>query len=139
MQYWLLKSEPETFSWKDLCRLGKDMWDGVRNYQARNYLRSMEIGDLALFYHSGKEKALQGISKIVSTHYPDPTATAPHNWAVVDVVPLEPLPQVLSLSELRKEKALANMVLLRNPRLSVQPVRKSEFLHILALSKALSK
>ena len=135
MRYWLLKSEPSTFSWTDLLRLGQDMWDGVRNYQARNYLRSMRVGDRALFYHSGKEKAIQGVVEILTAHYPDPTAEGSHSWLVVDVVPIETLPRPLSLRELRQEAQLAEMVLLNNSRLSVQPVLADEFAYILALSK----
>ena len=115
------------------------MWDGVRNYQARNYLRSMKVEDLAFFYHSGKEKSIQGVAKIVREHYPDPTASEPHNWVVVDVVPVEALPLPLSLSQLREEGKLRKMVLLHNARLSVQPVRESEFVYILRLAKSITK
>ena len=115
------------------------MWDGVRNYQARNHLRSMKVSDLAFFYHSGKEKAIQGITKVVREHYPDPTTKEPHSWVVVDITCVEALPIPITLSQLREERALSEMVLLNNPRLSVQPVQESEFLHILALSKNIIK
>ena len=138
MTHWLLKSEPTVFSWTDLCAVKRDMWDGVRNYQARNNLKAMQVNDLALFYHSGKEKAIQGIVKVVRTHYPDPTATRPHSWVVVDVIPVRALTQALALARLRTEPLLSQMVLLCNPRLSVQPVAQAEFAHILALDGDLS-
>ena len=133
MHYWLLKTEPTTFSWSDMLRLGRDHWDGVRNYQARNHLRAMGLNDQALFYHSGKERAIQGVVKVVRTHYPDPTATGKHSWVVVDVVPLTSLNRPICLDELRKAPPLSKMVLLNNSRLSVQPVRPEEFKHILSL------
>ena len=136
MQYWLLKTEPNTFSWTDLCRLGRDLWDGVRNYQARNYLREMQLGDQALFYHSGKERAIQGIVEVVRTYYPDPTAKGEHSWVVVDVVPRVSFDRALSLAQLRKEALLSDMVLLNHARLSVQPVREAEFKQIVDLAEA---
>ena len=136
MQYWLLKTEPTTFSWSDICRLGHDLWDGVRNYQARNYLREMKLGDQALFYHSGKERAIQGIVEVVRTHYPDPTAEGDHSWVVVDVAKPTPFARPLSLACLRKEAPLSDMVLLSHSRLSVQPVRAAEFRYIINLSKS---
>ncbi len=136
MPHWLLKSEPTVFSWTDLCAIKRDMWDGVRNYQARNNLKAMQVNDLALFYHSGKEKAIQGIVKVVRTHYPDPTATDPHSWVVVDVVPVRALKQALPLARLRREALLSDMALLCNPRLSVQPVTQAAFTHILTLDGA---
>ena len=136
MQYWLLKSEPETYAWNDLCRLKRDMWDGVRNYQARNYLKQMQIKDQALFYHSGKEKAVQGIVEIVRAYYPDPTAESPHNWVVVDVAPLRKLRTAITLQRLRKESGLKDIALLKNPRLSVQPLSQEAFLYILSMEKS---
>ena len=137
MQYWLLKSEPETYAWTDLCRLKRDMWDGVRNYQARNYLRQMQQGDQALFYHSGKERAVQGVVEIVRPYYPDPTAEAPHNWVVVDVVPLRKLSAPITLQRLREEESLKDIALLKSPRLSVQPLTQEAFLHILSIDETL--
>ena len=132
MAYWLIKSEPQTYAWADLCKLGRDMWDGVRNYQARNYLRSMAVGDLALFYHSGKEKAIVGVARVVQGHYPDPTTTD-KQWVVVDVVPVYALDRVVTLSQVKSISALGGMVLVKNTRLSVQPVAKADFEHIIRL------
>ena len=138
MQYWLLKSEPEAFSWADLLQLGHTMWDGVRNYQARNHLKAMKVGDIAFFYHSGKEKSLKGTVKVVKKGYPDPTSPPPHAWLVVNIVPLLPLSPHLTLFMLKKETLLSNMELIRNPRLSVQRVNAAEYDHILHLNATLS-
>ncbi len=134
MNYWLIKSEPNTYSWDDLVKLGRDHWDGVRNYQARNNINNMKIGDLALFYHSVNEKSVVGIAEIVSEPYPDPT-TDDTRWVVVDVVPKIKLKRAVSLAEIKNEQNLQEMVLLKNSRLSVQPVKKEEFDHIIGLSE----
>lgn len=135
MKYWLIKSEPETFSYDKLVSMGRDMWDGVRNYAARNFLKEMKVGDLALFYHSVKEKSVVGIAKIVKEHYPDPTAEEKDTWVVVDVEPVRKLKRPVSLDEIKKDERLAQMVLLRLGRLSVQPVTKEEFDIILQKSE----
>lgn len=132
MNYWLLKTEPETFSWDDLVRLGTSMWDGVRNYQARNNLRSMKKGDLALFYHSVKNPGIIGIAEIIKEFYPDPTAKE-GDWSVVDVKPVKKLNRFIGLSEIKNHNELQHMVLLKNSRLSVQPVSKEEFEYIVHL------
>ena len=134
MNYWLIKSEPNTYSWDDLVKLGRDHWDGVRNYQARNHMKSMKEGDVALFYHSVNEKSVVGVAKVVREYYPDPT-TDDDRWVVVDVVPDYKLKNPVSLAEIKQEENLADMVLLRNSRLSVQPVRKAEFDHIIGMSE----
>lgn len=121
MQYWLLKSEPETFSWDDLCRLGRDMWDGVRNHQAANNLRAMRTGDRAFFYHSVNEKRIVGIAEIVREAYPDPT-DASGRFVVVDVVPVAPLPQPVTLQQVKDDPRLSHLALIRQSRLSVMPV-----------------
>lgn len=133
MKYWLLKSEPNTYSWDDLTTLGKDHWDGVRNYQARNNIRSMEPGDLGFFYHSVKDKEIVGICKVVSEPYPDPTAEDKDRWSVVDLVPVAKLERTITLDDIKKEETLSNMVLVNNTRLSVQPVTEQEFFFILEL------
>ncbi len=135
MAYWLLKSEPTTYAWSDLCRLTQDMWDGVRNYQARNYLRAMTPDDQCLFYHSGKEKAIVGVVRVVSDPYPDPTADEEDNraWTVVDVVPAFALSEPITLSQVRQEEALADMVLVKQSRLSVQPVTAAHFAYLIAM------
>lgn len=126
MSYWLIKSEPGTYAWEDLLRDGKTVWDGVRNFQARNNIRAMGPGDLALYYHSVNEKAVVGVAEVVSSPYPDPTAKA-GDWSVVDVAPAFGLEKPVTLDEIKVRKSLGNMVLVRQSRLSVQPVRKSEF------------
>lgn len=134
MNYWLIKSEPNTYSWDDLVNLGRDHWDGVRNYQARNNMKVMASGDLAFFYHSVKEKRIIGIAECVSEHYPDPT-TDDERWVVVDFIPKQKLDKPVSLEMIKEDDRLSEMVLVKNSRLSVQPVTKDEFEVILRLSK----
>jgi len=124
MNYWLVKSEPGTYSWANLTRDGRTVWDGVRNFQARNNLRAMRDGDLALFYHSGDERSVLGVARVASDPYPDPKAK---DWTVVDVRPDYALKAPVTLDRIKDETALKEMVLVRQSRLSVQPVRKPEF------------
>lgn len=126
----MLKSEPGTYSWSDLQRDGRTVWDGVRNFQARNNLRSMQPGDLALFYHSVDERRVLGVARIASPPYADPKAA---DWTVVDVEPAYALRQPVTLDQIKGQKALAGMVLLRQSRLSVQPVEKAAFEAIVKL------
>ena len=126
MNYWLIKSEPNTYSWDDFVKLKRDHWDGVRNYQARNNLQAMKKGDLALFYHSVNEKSVVGIAEVVKEFYPDPTIDD-DRWVVVDLVPKQKLKKPVTLAQVKEDKRLENMVLVKNSRLSVQPVRKEEF------------
>ena len=126
MNYWLIKSEPNTYSWDDFVKLGRDHWDGVRNYQARNNMKEMKVGDLALFYHSVNEKSVVGIAEVVREFYPDPT-TDDDRWVVVDLVPKEKLKKPVTLGQIKTDERLSEMVLVNNSRLSVQPVRKEEF------------
>ena len=135
MNYWLIKTEPNTYSWDDFVKLGRDHWDGVRNFKARNHMKSMKVGDQALFYHSVNEKSVIGIAEVVREYYPDPT-TDDHRWYVVDFVPVEKLSRPVTLQEIKADERLSDMVLVRQSRLSVQPVRKEEFDLILSLSKA---
>ncbi len=130
--YWLLKSEPSTYSWDDLVELGRDHWDGVRNYQARNNLRDMRPGDRALFYHSVKAKAVVGVAEVVSDPYPDPTSDDPR-WSVVDVKPVFPLKQPVTLATIKAEPALAEIALIKQARLSVMPLSRREFDTIVGL------
>ena len=132
MNYWLIKSEPGTYSWADLQRDGKTRWDGVRNFQARNHLRAMRPGDLALFYHSGDEKSVVGVASVVSDAYPDPSASE-GDWSVVDVATKHALQQPVTLAQIKSDPALKNMVLMKQSRLSVQPVTKTEFERIVKL------
>lgn len=126
MNYWLIKSEPNTYSWDDFVKLGRDHWDGVRNYAARKHMMAMQAGDLALFYHSVKEKSVVGIAKVIKEHYPDPT-TDDDRWVVVDLMPERKLNRPVSLEDIKAETLLSEMVLLKIPRLSVQPVKEEEF------------
>jgi predicted RNA-binding protein with PUA-like domain len=126
MNYWLIKSEPGTYSWADLVRDKKTRWDGVRNFQARNNLRAMRPGDLALFYHSGDERSIPGIARVASAPYADPSAKE-GDWSVVDVEPDFALRMPVTLERIKTDRGLAEMVLLKQSRLSVQPVRKQEF------------
>jgi predicted RNA-binding protein with PUA-like domain len=126
MRYWLIKSEPGTYGWDDLVRDRKTRWDGVRNFQARNNLRAMQPGDLALFYHSVNERSIPGVARVVSAAYADPTATG-EDWSVVDVEPAFALREPVSLDRIKTERGLAGMVLLKQSRLSVQPVEKNQF------------
>ncbi|NVK82938.1 MAG: EVE domain-containing protein [Cytophagia bacterium] len=135
MNYWLIKSEPNTYSYSDLEKIGKDHWDGVRNYAARNHMKNMKKGDLAFFYHSVNEKQIVGIAECVTEFYQDPT-TEDDRWLVVDFAPKQKLKKPVSLEEIKKEPALAEMILLKISRLSVQPVTKKEFDHIMKMSEA---
>ncbi len=134
MNYWLIKSEPNTYSFNDLVEKGQDHWDGVRNYAARNHMKAMQKGDLAFFYHSVKEKAIVGIAECVTEFYQDPTTDDPR-WVVVDFVPKKKLKRPVSLEEIKKEDTLSEMILLKISRLSVQPVTKNEFDFIIIMSE----
>ncbi|MFN7115811.1 MAG: EVE domain-containing protein [Saprospiraceae bacterium] len=132
MNYWLVKSEPETYSYERLEREGKTMWEGVRNYAARNHLRAMQEGDLVLFYHSVSGLEVVGICKVARAAYPDPTAEK-GDWSVVDVVPIKRLNKPVALQTVKATPELQNIGLVRIGRLSVMPLEKSEFDKILEL------
>ena len=134
MAYWLMKSEPETWSWDAQKKEGKAgaEWDGVRNYQARNNMRAMRQGDLALFYHSGSERACVGIVKVVEQAHPDSTDGS-GQWECVDVAAVADLPRPVTLVEIKANPQLKDMVLVKNSRLSVQPVTASEWRKLCAL------
>jgi len=125
MNYFLVKSEPETYSWKQFEKDGKTMWEGVRNYAARLHLRAMRSGDLVLFYHSGEGKCVVGISRVEKEAYQDPTTK--EDWSVVDLVPQSSLKKQVTLSAIKAEKKLQNIYLVRQARLSVMPLKKEEF------------
>jgi len=124
MVYWLLRSEPETYGWDDLVRDGKTEWDGVRNYTARNFLKEMKPGDRALFYHSGKQKAAVGAMEVIRAWRPDGDKG---EWASVEVKPLQPLAEPVTLAAIKAEPRLANLEVLRQSRLSVTPIRDAEW------------
>ena len=133
-KFWLVKQEPSAYSWADFVAEGKTRWTGVRNFTARNNLRTMRKGDAVLFYHSVSEKAVVGIAKVVGEAYPDPTATE-GDWSAVDLVPEKPLPQPVTLDEIKRNPRLKEMPLLRLSRLSVQPLTSGEFEEILRMAK----
>lgn len=133
MQYWLIKSEPDVYSFAQLLADGQTRWDGVRNYQARNNLRRMEVGDLCLYYHSNIGLEVVGIAKVSRTHYPDPTAEQ-GDWSAVEVVPVKALTRPVSLYTLKAHPAFTQFGLVRNARLSVMPTTFDEFFTILQLS-----
>jgi predicted RNA-binding protein with PUA-like domain len=135
MAYWLMKSEPFKYPWSQLVADKRTAWDGVRNFEARNNLRAMKRGDLALFYHSNEGKEIVGIMRISREAYPDPTADDGEDWSVVDVEPVKPLAAPVGLSTIKATKALANMALLKRSRLSVVPVTAAEWKTILKLGQ----
>lgn len=132
MNYWLVKTEPETFSWDDLVREKKSVWDGVRNFQARSNLKLMKKDDVVFIYHTGDEKSVIGLAKIVKEAYPDPKDK---DWVVVDISPDKKLKKPVSLAQIKSTKKLSNMVLVKASRLSVQPVRPDEFAWVVELSE----
>ena len=132
MNHWLVKSEPHKYSWEKFNEEGRTFWDGVRNYQARNNLREMKIGDLVLFYHSNEGKCVVGIAKVVKEAYQDPT-TGDKNWVVVDLIPLETLRQPVMLEQIKADERLKDIGLVRQGRLSVMALKTEEFDRIVEL------
>ena len=132
--YWLAKQEPSTYSWETFVREKGTDWTGVRNYQARNNLRSMKRGDLVLFYHSGDERRIVGLARVSKGPYADPTATE-GDWTAVDLVPVKILKQPVPLSEVKADSLLKEMPLARNSRLSVSPVSQAQFRRVLKLAQ----
>ena len=135
MSYWLIKSESSDYSYDDLERDGRAAWTGIRNFAARNNLRAMKPGDLALYYLTGEVKAVVGIAKVLGPPGPDPTAPG-EDWAAVDVAPHQRLKSPVTLAQMKKEKALKDFQLLTHGRLSVVPAKPDHFKKILAMAKA---
>lgn len=135
MNYWVFKSEPEAYSWETLVREKKTPWNGVRNYQARNNMMLMREGDLVLYYHSGDERRVVGVARVVRESYPDHTTTDDPRWVMVDIEPVKPLMTPVTLSIIKEVPALAQTKLVRQARLSVSPVTKKEFEIILKLGR----
>jgi predicted RNA-binding protein with PUA-like domain len=133
MNHWLVKSEPFKYSWEKFNKDGRTFWDGVRNYQARNNLREMKEGDLVLFYHSNEGKNVVGIAKVVKEFYQDPT-TDDKNWVVVDLVPFQTLKNPVTLEQIKAEESLKDISLVRQGRLSVMPLKATEFDKILEMA-----
>ena len=136
--FWMVKQEPETYSWDDFVGDGRTDWTGVRNYQARNNLREMKTGDRVLFYHSGKEKAVVGLAEVVKSAYADPTATDAQ-WVAVDLKPVRALKSPVPLAAIRYDKRLSQLPLIRQSQLSVMSLTKDEFDIIVATGEGKAK
>ena len=134
MKYWLFKSEPNTWGWDDQVKKGDagEQWDGVRNYQARNNMREMKLGDRGFFYHSVNEKRIVGIVEVMAEAHPDTTTEDPR-WECVDIRAVKPLERPVTLDEIKGEPRLAEMILVKNSRLSVQPVTEEEWKIVCAM------
>ncbi len=135
MNHWLVKSEPFKYSWDQFAKDKKAVWDGVRNYAARNNMRAMKKGDLVFFYHSNEGLEIVGIAKVVKEHYQDPT-TDDTAWSVVELAPFKKLKKPVTLAQIKADKQLANMQIIKLSRLSVTAVTQAEFDHILAISES---
>ncbi len=134
MNYWLVKSEPDAYSWDDLVKDRKTAWTGVRNFQARINLKAMAKGDRVFFYHSVTGKCIVGEAEVQREYFPDPTAEE-GDWVCVELKPLHPLPRPVTLEEMKKEPKLAEISLLRQSRLSVMPLKESDYKTIMALAR----
>ena len=134
MAKWLVKSEPNSYSWEQFQKDGKTFWDGVRNYAARLHLRAMRKGDEVFFYHSNEGLEIVGIAKVIREAYPDPT-TKEEGWVVVDLKPVKSLKRPVSLKEIKEHKTLSDMALVRLGRLSVQPVKEEEWKAVMEMSE----
>jgi len=132
MNYWLVKSEPAAYAWATFVKDGRAAWTGVRNFQARNHLRAMKIGDLVCFYHSVTDKQVVGLAKVAKEYYPDATASE-GDWYCVDLVPVKALPKPVSLAAIKSDKLLKEMPLVKQSRLSVTPLTEVQFRHLLQL------
>jgi predicted RNA-binding protein with PUA-like domain len=130
--HWLVKQEPESYSWADFVREGRAAWEGVRNYQARNNLRLMRAGDPVLFYASGEDRCVVGVAAVSRPAYPDPTADEP-GWVAVELRPGRPLPRPVTLAQIKADASLRELLLVRNSRLSVMPVPRGAFERIVAM------
>jgi len=134
MNYWLVKSEPEAYSWSTFLKDGKTAWTGVRNFAARNNLRAMKKGDPVIFYHSGEQKSIVGLSRVANKFYPDPTA-GEGDWSCVDLKAEKPLANPVTLAQIKADKILREMPLVKQSRLSVSPLTKVQFERLLQLAE----
>ena len=134
MQHWLVKQEPEKYPWTQFVKDKGTYWDGVRNYQARNNLRAMKKGDLVMYYHSVSEKAVVGMAMVTREAYPDPTAKE-GDWSVVDLKPVKAMAEPVTLERVKADAKLTEIALIKQSRLSVMPLRASEFRRVLQLGK----
>jgi predicted RNA-binding protein with PUA-like domain len=135
MKYWLVKQEPSDYSWQDLVRDGRTAWTGVRNFQARNYLREMSQGDYVLFYHSVTDKKIVGLAEVVREAYPDLTDGRDGDWVCVDLKPIKPLTEPVPLDIIKQEPELKKISLIRQSRLSVMPLEVAHFKKLVKMSK----
>lgn len=131
MNYWMVKTEPTSYSWEDFQAKGEDIWDGVRNYQARNFLREMKKGDLVLFYHSGKDKAVVGVAEVSEEAFPDPKD---ESWVAVKLKVKRALKNPVSLTAIKEEDRLSEMLMLKQSRLSVMSVSSDEYELLIKMS-----
>lgn len=132
MNYWMVKTEPTSYSWEDLVQKGEEVWDGVRNYQARNFLKEMKQGEKVLVYHSGKDKAVVGIAKVIEEAFPDPKDP---EWVAVRIQAEQALTRPVTLTQIKNEDLLSEMLMLKQSRLSVMSVTATEFETLIKLSK----
>ena len=134
MNYWLVKSEPFKYSWDDFVKEGKSVWDGVRNYQARNNMKAMQKGDWVFFYHSNEGVEIVGLAEVSKEFYQDPTTEDPR-WVVVELKPIKKFPKTVTLKAMKADDRLRSLALIKQSRLSVTPVQKAEFDIILSLTE----
>jgi predicted RNA-binding protein with PUA-like domain len=134
MNYWLVKSEPEAYSWAQFLKDGKTAWTGVRNFAARNNLRAMKKGDVVFFYHSGEQKSVVGLARVEREFYPDPIAEE-GDWSCVDLIPVKTLAKPVTLAQIKTDKILREMPLVKQSRLSVSPLTKAQFERLLQLAE----
>ncbi|MEN9729053.1 MAG: hypothetical protein RLZ91_170 [Bacteroidota bacterium] len=134
MNYWLVKSEPFKYSWDDFVKEGKSVWDGVRNYQARNNMKAMQKGDWVFFYHSNEGMEVVGLAEVSKEFYQDPTTEDPR-WVVVELKPIKKFPKTVTLKAMKADERLSALALIKQSRLSVTPVQKAEFDIILSLTE----
>jgi predicted RNA-binding protein with PUA-like domain len=134
MNYWLVKSEPETYSWETFVQEGRTAWTGVRNYAARNHLRAMKTGDAVFFYHSGESRSVVGIARVTRESYPDPAADE-GDWSAVDLAPVKPVGRAVALAQIKTDRLLREMKLVKQSRLSVSPVTREQFVRLLELAE----
>ena len=137
--HWIVKQEPSDFGWADLLREGQTAWTGVRNFQARNYLRAMRRGDRVGFYHSGPAREVVGIARVTREAYPDPTAATGEDWICVDLAPIQTLKCPVGLATIKADPVLRSLALVRQSRLSVMPVSNAQFSRLLELARAPAK
>jgi len=134
MNHWLVKQEPESYSWQDFVKEGRAAWTGVRNYQARNNLRAMQEGDPVFFYHSGSQKEIAGLARVAREAYPDPTADE-GDWVCVDLTPVKIMAKPVALAVIKADSRVKDIPMVKNSRLSVTPLTKAQFERLLVLAE----